>query len=122
MAVAAIYAAAAGISANIVVAMFTSTASSGSSSYGMLNQIQLVILLPLLQTYMPDKLYDYLKSMKAGLFNGDFLPTEDSNTFTDFKNMFDFPQVHTYLKLLGLSSGSAFVNILNLTVIIGAAI
>ena len=122
MAVAAIYAASAGISTNIIIAMFTSTSSSGSSSYGMLNQIQLVILLPMLQTYMPDKLYDYLKSMKAGLFNADFLPIGDSGTFTDFKNLFDFPQVHTYLKLLGLTSGSAFVNILNLTVIIGAAV
>ena len=72
MAVAAVYAAAISISANIIVAMFTSSTSSGSGSYGALNQIQLVILLPMLQTYMPNKLYDYLKSMKAGLFNADF--------------------------------------------------
>ena len=67
---------------------------------------------------MLDKIYNYLKSMKASLLNADFLPTGESSKFSNFKKMFDFPQTQTYLKLLGLTSGIAFINILNLTVIV----
>ena len=119
IAVASVFAAMAGLATNVVVSMFSSSSSSGSSSsFGMINQLQLVILLPLIQTYLPDKIYNYLKSMNSSLFNADFIPTSNSGYFTYFKNLFDFNQIHTYLKLLGLTSGSAFVNILNLTVVV----
>ena len=118
LALAVIYAAAFQISVNFVIEILTSASSSGSSLFGLLNEIQLVIVLSLLFTYMPDKIYNYLKSMKAGLFNADFLPIGESNKVSNFKKMFDFSQAQTYLKLFGLTSESVFINILNLTVIV----
>ena len=107
-----------GMSTNVLVTTFSSSSSS-SSSFGMMNQIQLVILLPLVGAYLPEKIYDYLKSMNASLFNLGFLPTNNSPSVVSFKSMFDFKQPNSYLYLIGLESGSSLVNILNLTVVVG---
>ena len=104
-----------GISSNLVLTVFSSSSSSSSNSFGMMNQIQLVILLPLIGAYLPQKIYDYLKSMNASLFNLNFLPTNNSESTISFKSLFDFKQPNSFLFLLQLNSGSAFVNIIDLT-------
>ena len=119
VAIASVTAALTGVAANVLLSIFTSTSGGSTSSFGMMNQLQLVILIPLLRTYLPTKIYNYLKSMNTSLFNIDFLPTSNSGSFIDFKGLFDFNQQNSYLKLLGLTSGSALVNILNLTVTVG---
>ena len=60
--------------------------------------------------------------MSTSLFNINFLPTSDSSSFVSFQSLFDYNQQDSYLKLLGLTSGSAFVNILNLSVTVGCVI
>ena len=121
-AVASVVAAMAGVAANVLLATFTSGSSGSTSSFGMMNQLQLVILIPMLRAYLPDKIYNYLKSMSTSLFNINFLPTSDSSSFVSFQSLFDYNQQDSYLKLLGLTSGSAFVNILNLSVTVGCII
>ena len=69
-----------GVSSNLVLTMFSSSTSTSSNSFGMLNQIQLVIILPLIGAYVPEKIYDYLKSMSSSLFNLSFLPTSNSES------------------------------------------
>ena len=122
VALASAAAAMAGVAANALLAAFTSGSSGSTSSFGMMNQLQLVILIPMLRTYLPDKIYNYLKSMSTSLFNINFLPTSDSSSFVSFQSLFDYNQQDSYLKLLGLTSGSAFVNILNLSVTVGCVI
>ena len=119
IAFASVAAALTGVAANAILSLFTSTSGGSTSSFGMMNQLQLVILIPILGTYLPTKIYNYLKSMNTSLFNIDFLPTSNSGSFIDFKGLFDYNQQNSYLKLLGLTSGSALVNILNLTVTVG---
>ena len=104
-----------GVSSNLMLTVFSSSSSSSSNSFGMMNQIQLVILLPLIGAYLPQKIYDYLKSMNASLFNLNFLPTSNSQSTISFKALFDFKQPNSFLFLLQLNSGSAFVNIIDLT-------
>ena len=111
-----------GIAANLVLTVFSSSSSSSSNSFGMINQIQLVIILPLIGAYIPEKIYDYLKSMSASLFNLNFLPTSNSESTISFKSLFNFKQPNSYLFLLQLNSGSAFVNILDLTTTVGFVI
>ena len=111
-----------GISTNLIVTVFSSSSSSSSNSFGMLNQIQLVILLPLIGAYIPQKIYDYLKSMNTSLFNMNFLPTSNSESTISLKSVFDFKQPNSYLYLLQLNSGSSIVNILNLTTTVGFVI
>ena len=111
-----------GISTNLIVTVFSSSSSSSSNSFGMLNQIQLVILLPLIGAYIPQKIYDYLKSMNTSLFNMNFLPTSNSESTISLKSVFDFKQPNSYLYLLQLNSGSSLVNILDLTTTVGFVI
>ena len=114
--------AAAGVSSTMLVTMFSSSTSSSSNSFGMINQIQLVILLPLIGAFLPQKIYDYLKSMNASLFNLSFLPSSNSESSINIKSWFNFKQPDSYLYLLQLSSGSALVNILSLTTVVGTVI
>ena len=122
MAVAMLAAAYMGIATNLVLTMFSSSTSSSSNSFGMINQIQLVIILPLIGAYIPEKIYDYLKSMNASLFNPNFTPTSNSSSTNSFKSLFDFKQQNSYLYLLQLNSGSAFVNIVDLSTTVGFVI
>ena len=122
LAVASAIATSAGVSSTMLVTMFSSSSSSSSNSFGMINQIQLVILLPLIGAFLPQKIYDYLKSMNASLFNLSFLPSSNSESSINIKSWFDFKQPNSYLYLLQLSSGSALVNILSLTTMVGAVI
>ena len=111
-----------GVSSNLVLTVFSSSTSSSSNSFGMINQIQLVIIFPLIGPYLPQKIYDYLKSMSTSLFNLNFLPTSNTESTISFKDLFDFKQQNSYLYLLELKSGSAFVNILDLTTTVGFVI
>ena len=89
-----------GIASNLVLTVFSSSSSSTSNSFGLLNQIQLVILLPLIDAYIPEKIYDYLKSMNTSLLNLNFLPTNNSDSTISFKSLFNFKQPNSYLYLL----------------------
>ena len=111
-----------GISSNLILTIFSSSSSSSSNSFGIINQIQLVIIFPLIGPYLPEKIYDYLKSMSTSLFNLNFLPTSNTESTISFKSLFDYKQQNSYLYLLQLKSGSAFVNILDLTTTVGLVI
>jgi hypothetical protein len=101
-----------GISMSSTIALVSSS-SSTSSSFGLINQLQMIMLLPILDSYIPDKILDFIKSMRDSLFNIEFLST-DGLTFLDpFNEKFDFFQYNLYLYLLGLESGSAIVNVIN---------
>ena len=111
-----------GVSSNLILTIFSSTSSSSSNSFGMINQIQLVIIFPLIGPYLPEKIYDYLKSMSTSLFNLNFMPTSNTESTISFKSLFDYKQQNSYLYLRQLKSGSAFVNILDLTTTVGFVI
>ena len=122
MATAAMFAALFGTSTSVIVTLFSSSSSASSNSFGMMNQIQLIIIFPLIGPYLPEKIYDYLKSMSASLFNLNFMPTSNTESTISFKSLFDYKQQNSYLYLLQLQSGSAFVNILDLTTTVGFVI
>ena len=118
----AVVAAAFGICANMLYALVASTPASTQSSFGMMNQIQLLITLPLIGIYIPDTIFDYIKSMNSSLFNPSFLPTDNSQSIIDLKSYFKFEQKNSYLFLLGLQDGSALVNIISISWIVGAVV
>ena len=106
-----------GLSSNLLISALTSSTSS-QSKFGMINQIQLVLVLPLINCYYPEKVMDFIKAMKSSLFTLSFLPTENSSTISNFKNEFYLIQYNSYLYLLDLKEGSAFVNVLNLSMVV----
>ena len=61
LAVSSAIAASAGVSNTMLVTVFSSSSSSSSNSFGMINQIQLVILLPLIDAFLPQKILWFSK-------------------------------------------------------------
>ena len=107
-----------GISLNLLISALTS-ATSPQSKFGLINQIQLLLILPLINCYYPEKVMDFIKAMKSSLFTLSFLPMDQSETIIDLKNMFKTAQYNSYMYLLDLKSGSAFINVLNLSIVVG---
>ena len=110
-----------GISLNLLISALTS-ATSPQSKFGLINQIQLLLILPLINCYYPEKVMDFIKAMKSSLFTLSFLPMDQSETIIDLKNMFKTAQYNSYMYLLDLKSGSAFINVLNLSIVVGCVI
>jgi hypothetical protein len=112
----AAFSAFAGVSMSSMAALTTSSSSS-SSSFGMVNQLQMIIILPLLGSFVPQKIMDFVKAMSDSLFKMEFLPTNGSSLMDSMNEHFDFFQYNLYLYVLGLESGSAVVNIINLLIV-----
>jgi hypothetical protein len=105
-----------GISSSVLTAMMSS--GSSSSSFGMMNQLQLIIVLPLLGSYIPFKVMDFIKAMNDSMFTFGFIPSENTTLVNYIDEKYSFDQPNTYLFLLQLESGSAIVNVVNLLITI----
>jgi cysteine-rich repeat protein len=56
-----------GVSSNILISF--ATAGSSGSSFGMVNQIQLILILPMIDSFFPEKILDFIKAMNDSLFS-----------------------------------------------------
>jgi hypothetical protein len=106
-----------GLSLTAITAVLTSSSSS-SSSFGMMNQLQMIIILPLIGSDIPEKVMDFIKAMGDSLFTFEFLPTGESSVVVFIEEKYDFTQMNPYLFLLGLESGSAIVSVTNLLIVL----
>lgn len=106
------------IVAGMVFNVITAVASSSSpqSSLTMLNSVQLILLLPLIGTYLSANTLDFIRGMKFCLFSFDLMP---ESLFSSTKSYVNFEQNNTYLYLIGLESGSTLLNIIS---VIGVSI
>ena len=83
----------------------------------MINQLQVLVLLPLMFGGFSDRIKNYILSMDAALFTFDFITIKDVLPDQETKKV-EFDQPNIYLKLTGLEDGSTFINNLALFVII----
>ena len=90
---------------NIVCSIWSN--SSFQSSLAMINSIQLLLLLPLIGSYLPQNVIQFIWAMKFSLLNFDFLSKLKVNYV---RNLIDFDQSNSSLNLIGLESGSSGVN------------
>jgi cysteine-rich repeat protein len=101
-----------------ILAAFMSIPTWQSSSFGMINQLQMIIILPLIGTFIPGKVMDFLKAMSDSLIALEFLPSNDSTFVDRIDEKLEVDQSNLYLYLLELQSGSALVNMMNLLFVI----
>ena len=91
--------------------------ASGSSQqhsiFNAVNTLQLLLLLPLVGTYLPISVYDFIRSMQTSLINFDFIPYKDSLTSHGFLSKFMFEQEDPYLSHIGIETSSCVVNLTN---------
>ena len=89
------------------------TRPSSHSDLRAFSQIQLLLILPLFQVYMPDKVIRIILNARFALlsflfFKLDYIPFKEN-----FKEEYDYPQLNPYLKLADFESGSSLLNIFN---------
>ena len=84
----------------------------------MINQFQLLILLPLIIHDFNKKVKDFILNMDVALFSFNFIPNDYIPFYSKLNKCFDFEQKNTYLKELKLESGSSLISNLNLISVI----
>lgn len=90
--------------------------ASMTGIFGFANLIQMILLLPMLAKYMPYDVVIYIWNLWVCLFNFSFL-TSREGMLSKWSNL-DYDQSNSYLVLIGMDSGSTFVNIQASTFII----
>jgi len=97
----------------LIATLLNSMLNIGSplSIFGLLNAIQLYLLLPLIGTYLPFDIVGFLAALNICLFSFSFLELSDIGEVNRTLNRFYYKQTTSYLDLLGLESSSAFLNL-----------
>lgn len=94
------------------------TFSSPQTIWMIINQLQLLLLIPLTGAYFPQAVIDYITSMGFALFNLDFLPFKDMFSLESVYTYFDFGHNSEYLAEVGIRYTSTFLNHLALLFVI----
>jgi hypothetical protein len=88
--------------------------SSPQSSLSMLNTIQLILLLPLVGAFIPKNVVNFIRGLNLTLLNFEFFDFRYSIfIFLEIPEI-SVAQTHPYLYLIGLESGSCFMNSFNI--------
>ena len=90
-------------------------AGSATSAWFMINQYQLLLTAPLLETEMPDDLLYFLEGFEFSTFQFNFLQDWTLGEIDNGVNEFDYPQPRQGFKIIGYESGSSIVNEYNFT-------
>jgi hypothetical protein len=86
--------------------------SSSQSIFSTANQIQLLLLLPLLKVYMPKSVIDFYRELSWALFSLNFLKIDLWPRVNQISNSFSKEQTDPYLKLIGIGDYSSVMNII----------
>ena len=81
----------------------------------MINQLQLLIMLPILTNYFPSQLIQFILEMDFALLSFDFIPISDILFLNIIADELYVPQSDEFLNEIGLESNSSLVNYLSLT-------
>lgn len=101
-----------GSSSSGLHSLINSSASQGT--FSMFNSVQLLLLLPLIGAYLPEKVISYITSMNFSLLNFNFLRWNETPEIESETSKMDIYQKDEYLKDIGLESGNALINIMTL--------
>ena len=84
---------------------------SNGSIFSLINEVQLILLLPILPNYMSDEVKSFIASLNYCLFSFDFININFEKNFQNQNISLDYNQPGSYLNQINLNSGSGFVNI-----------
>ena len=91
--------------------------SSSGPIWIMINQYQALLLIPLLNLYIPKNIRDFIVGNDITLLSFSFLRIKDINFVTDLNYELGGDQKNEYLKEIGAESNSVIINHLNLFVV-----
>ena len=102
-----------GIGINFINSILGS--SSIRISLHMLNAVRMLLLLPLIDSYLPLDTIQFIRSMSFSSFDFEFLSLESNS---DIKDDLLFEQKNSFLYLIGLKSGSWIINLISVSVLL----
>ena len=99
---------AAGSSASIIASLLT--VSSPAAIWLMINQYQMLILLPLIGAFLPKNIQDFVVGNDYTMFSFSFLKVRETKSASFVVDKFDYEQKIKYLIEIGIESQSIIVN------------
>ena len=84
---------------------------SVSSVFGFINEVQLILLLPMLPHFMPQFIVDFIAKLNYCIFSFDFLYNYISLNLINVKFSLSYSQPSDYIDLMNITSGSTLINI-----------
>lgn len=107
---------AAGVGASVASASLN--ASNPTAVWSLMNQLQLLILLLLVDTYIPDDVQGFIQGQDFAMFSFDFIPSTKIPYIKIPTDWMEFEQSNEVLKDLGVASRSTFNNSFSLILVI----
>ena len=83
----------------------------------MINQYQALMLIPLLDLYLPKTVRDFIVGNGATLFSFSFLRFQDISFISSINNDLGGDQTNEYLDEIGITSNSVIINHMNLLLV-----
>ena len=90
------------------------TGSSPSAVFSMINNLQLMLLLPMVAEYVSNTVKSLILGTSFAILSFDFIDIDKIRFVNDLTNWMSYPQSDEYLNDLGFRSGSAIINYLPL--------
>ena len=100
-----------GVVSNIIASIVTDCSPQGA--WAIINQLQILIVLPLMFVDFNTKVINYVFSLETALFSYSFISVQDWIP-SKFIDIFDFNQQNEYLNRIELKSGSTLINNLSI--------
>jgi hypothetical protein len=95
-----------------------STLTSPQGVWSSINFLQLLMLIPLSEAYLPNNVLNYLYGVDFTLFSLSFIPIEKISVLNDIFDYFKCDQQNENLKSMGLNSCSSIINHFQFTLIL----
>ena len=83
----------------------------------MVNQYQALLLIPLLDLYIPKSIRDFIVGNDATMFSFSSLSSQDVSFISSMNNDLGGEQTNEYLKEIGITSHSVIINYMNLIIV-----
>jgi len=90
--------------------------SAPQSCLNSVNTVQLLLLLPMFEVFLPQAVFSFIQSMNFSLIDFGFIPFLDYTSDNDYISVFASTQEDSYLYLIGLESGSCIPNLVLMAV------
>ncbi|CAI2371845.1 unnamed protein product [Moneuplotes crassus] len=98
---------------------FAASMTSPQGAWSMVNQIQVLMLMPLTECYFPADVISFLTSMSFTMFSLNFIPLQSIPGIKETLGYVDHDQTDDYVYEMQIKSGSTFINSFSFICIIG---
>jgi hypothetical protein len=86
------------------------TGAAPALMWGILNGLQLLVILPLTNAFLPDSILEFIYGIEFATFSFDFVPINTSPVYKQIDEWLHFDQEEDVISSMGIESTSSIVN------------